>query len=44
MGHMQTNITGAAVAPQSTRARVFALPIVREVPRPPADSGATGAW
>jgi hypothetical protein len=40
---MQTTITGAA-APQTAPARVFALPIVREVPRPPADSGTTGTW
>jgi hypothetical protein len=44
MRHLQTNITGAAAAPHSSRARVFALPTVREVPRPPADPGTTGTW
>jgi len=36
--------TGAAVAPVKTPARVYALPVVREVPRPPADAGTTGTW
>ena len=36
--------TGAAAAPDETPPRVFALPVGREVPRPPADAGTTGTW
>ena len=37
-------ITGAVAAPHTTLTRVYALPVVREVPRPPADPGTTGTW
>jgi|1185.fasta_scaffold77298_3 hypothetical protein len=41
---ISTISTGAAAAPDKTPARVFALPVVREVPRPPADAGTSGTW
>ena len=40
---MGSNITGNDIQ-RVIAARVYALPIVREVPPPPADAGTTGTW